>query len=235
LKIALKEVVMSALRTTSYPVAVEARLDEELSRWRWLVKWFLAIPHLVVLALLWLAFAVLTVIAGASIALTGTYPRRIFDFNVGVMRWTWRVHVYAFALGTDRYPPFTLDDDPTYPARLDVEYPAQLSRGLVWVKWWLLAIPHYLIVALIAGGPFPRVPLGALSALGLVAGVALAVTRRYPPSIFPIVVGLYRWCWRVAAYAALMRDEYPPFRLDTGPVETQPDPGPAAPTAAYGT
>ena len=120
---------MAALPTTRYPVVVQGQLDTELSRWRWLVKWFLAIPHLIVLVALWLTFAVLTVVAGISIAFTGRYPRGIFDFNVGVLRWTWRVQFYAFTLGTDVYPPFTLHDVADYPARLDVEYPERLPAA----------------------------------------------------------------------------------------------------------
>ena len=108
-----------------YPVSVEARLDEPLNRWLWLVKWLLAIPHIVVLVFLWIAFVILTVVAGVSIVFTGRYPRSIFDFNVGVMRWTWRVQLYAFTLATDRYPPFSLQPDPSYPAELDVAYPDQ--------------------------------------------------------------------------------------------------------------
>src|SRR5450755_4189641 len=115
------------------------------------VKWLLIIPHVVVLFFLWCAVTVLTVVAGFAILFTGRYPRAIFDFNVGVMRWTWRVGFYTTsAFGTDRYPPFSLEPDPSYPADLQIDYPRHLSRGLVLVKWWLLAIPHYLVVAVFA-------------------------------------------------------------------------------------
>jgi hypothetical protein len=211
--------------TAAYPAHLEGRLDQGLSRWLWLVKWLLLIPHAVVLAFLWLAVVVLTFVAGVAILFTGTYPRSLFDFNVGVMRWTWRVSFYAFsAFGTDKYPPFSLKSDPDYPADFDVEYPEHLSRGLVLVKWWLLAIPHYLIVGVFAGGlgvafrdgGWQAGGTGLITLLAVIAMLIRLVGRSYPQGLFDFIMGLNRWCFRVLAYAALLRDEYPPFRLDSG-------------------
>jgi hypothetical protein len=201
----------------TYPVAVDARDDEPLSRWLWLVKWLLAIPHLLVLAFLWIAFCVLSAFALVAIAFTGRYPRALFDFNVGVMRWSWRVNYYAFALGTDRYPPFSLTRA-DHPAELDVPYPERLSRGKALVKFWLLAIPHYLVLAALLGtwtaADRGVAPAGLVEALVLIAGFALLFTGRYPADILRLVVGIHRWAFRVLAYAAGMRDEYPPFRFE---------------------
>ena len=222
------------------PVRLEGDLDPGLSRWLWLVKWLLAIPHFIVLVFLWIAFTVLTVVAFFAILFTGRYPRGIFDFNVGVVRWSWRVAFYAYsALGTDRYPPFSLAPA-DYPATFDVAYPERLSRGLVLVKWWLLAIPHYIVVGIFGAGlwwsgawigqggygewGWGGYGGGLIGLLVLFAAVALLFTARYPRGIFRLVMGLNRWSYRVLAYAALMRDEYPPFRLDQGGRE----PGPAA-------
>jgi hypothetical protein len=215
----------------SSPVRIEGRLDPELSRWLWLVKWLLAIPHFVVLVFLWIAFVVLSVVAFFAILFTGRYPRGIFDFNLGVLRWTWRVSFYTYgALGTDRYPPFTLGAAPDYPATLDVAYPRELSRGLVLVKWWLLAIPHYLLVSVFLGGGYAAwgagdhrwsSGAGVIDLLVLFAGVALLFTARYPRGLFDFVLGVDRWVARVVAYAALMTDAYPPFRLDQGGEEPE--------------
>ncbi|MFJ6078021.1 DUF4389 domain-containing protein [Pseudarthrobacter sp. NPDC092419] len=233
-------------QTDGYPSTLRGELDPALSRWKWLVKWFLAIPHFIVLFFLWFAFVIVTITAGFAILFTGRYPRSLFHFNVGVLRWNWRVAFYAYAaLGTDRYPPFTLAKT-DYPADFDAEYPEQLSRGLVLVKWWLLSIPHLLIVAAFTGSSTIRwtnpenqgiryetgTGLSLLGLLVLIAAVTLLFTGHYVRSLFDLILGLNRWIYRTLTYTALMRDEYPPFRLDQGPTEHERrgadgvDPGP---------
>ena len=229
-----------------YPARLSGHLDPQLSRWLWLVKWFLAIPHYIVLFFLWFALVVTTIVAGFAILFTGRYPRSLFAFNVGVIRWNWRVAFYSYsALGTDRYPPFTLART-DYPADFDVDYPERLSRGLVLVKSWLLAIPHLLIVGILTGtvrgwGGRERywdgtewvqenAGISLIGLLVLIAGVVLLFTGRYWPGLFDLLMGLNRWVYRVIAYVALLRDEYPPFHLDLGPA----DPGDLQPAPAPG-
>ncbi|MFC2022480.1 DUF4389 domain-containing protein [Chloroflexota bacterium] len=85
-------------------------VKNDLNRWLPLVKWLLAIPHYIIIFFLWIAAIVCVVIAWFAILFTSRYPQGLFDFVVGVMRWSLRVEVYAFLLTTDRYPPFSLSD-----------------------------------------------------------------------------------------------------------------------------
>src|SRR4029077_3686586 len=184
----------------------------------------------IVLFFLWIAFAAVTVIAFFAILFTGRYPRSLFRFNLGVLRWSWRVGYYTYsALGTDRYPPFSLDQNPDYPATLDIAYPERLSRGLVLVKWWLLAIPQYAIITVFAGGAAYTATGaaghtwqgdafygGLIGLLVFFAAIALLFAGRYPRGLYVFIIGMTRWVLRFIAYAALMPAPSPPFRLDQG-------------------
>ncbi|MGD8731993.1 MAG: DUF4389 domain-containing protein [Anaerolineales bacterium] len=106
------------LLTDQYPSTVEEQsvhleidypeVKQDLNRWLPLIKWFLAIPHYIVLAFLYVAALFVVIIAWFAILFTGKYPQSLFDFVVGVARWTLRVQAYAFLLVTDKYPPFSL-------------------------------------------------------------------------------------------------------------------------------
>jgi hypothetical protein len=219
----------------AYPVTVKGELTAIPSRGLWLVKWFLAIPHWFLLIFLTFASVIASIISFFAIVFTGKYPKNLFDYSVGVIRWWWRAIFYAIILGTDKYPPFALESIADYPADIDIPYPEKLHRGLVWVKWFL-NIPHYLITGLfwcistgggntghwqwgIAGTQwvyegstkYHNSP-GLIIYLAVFAGVCLLFAHKYPKDIFRLVVGISRWTLRVVAYP-LMTDEYPPFRL----------------------
>jgi hypothetical protein len=113
-----------------YPLKVDGRLDEPLNRGLLIVKWLLALPHYVVLLFLWIAFVVMTIVAWFAILFTGSYSRGIFDFNVGVLRWSWRVDFYTYgALATDLYPPFILQDVPGSPHASGSSTPISCHAG----------------------------------------------------------------------------------------------------------
>jgi hypothetical protein len=223
-----------------YPLRVEARRDETPSRWLWLVKWLLLIPHYVILLFLYAGLVVLTLVAYLAVLFTGRYPHAIAAYNLGVLRWSWRVNYYGYqVLGTDRYPPFTLADVPDYPARLELDEMPRPPRWLPLVAW-LFAVPHILIVGALngaatwdletGGNTSTAVPLGVVTTGLLIAGLSLLFTARYPRGLFDLLIGIGRWNLRVAAYLTLLTPRYPPFRLDQGADE--PDGTPIGPVTS---
>jgi Domain of unknown function (DUF4389) len=219
-----------------HPVRLEGHLQLPLSRWLWLVKWLLLIPHIVILVLLWLAFLLTTIAAFFVVLFTGRLPRGIFDFNLGVLRWTWRVAFYSYsALATDRYPPFSLSEEPDYPARLDIDYPEWQRRGFRLIGWWLLGIPQYAIAGVIAGGG-GYASAGIIGILVFVVAMLLLFKNAYREDVFDVLMGFNRWFVRALAYGAFLTPQYPPFRFDAGPREPTaapvPPPGSTPPTAA---
>jgi hypothetical protein len=198
----------AAARGADGPVRVRGGIDAP-SRRLWLVKWcVLAVPHYPILILLYLVYPLLTIVAGVAILFTGRYPRPIFQFNVGVLRWSWRFMNYRFPMNsTDKYPPFSLAARDDYPGDLEVDYPEHLTRSAVLVKWWLLGLPQILLC-------WAMEPL--LQLLCVTNAVWLLCKGTIHRGMFDFLMGMVRWRYRVAVYVSLMRDEYPPFQLDLG-------------------
>ncbi len=190
------------------PVRVRSEIDAP-SRRLWLVKWcVLAVPHYPILIGLYLLYPLVTIAASVAILYTGRYPRPLFDFNVGVLRWSWRLMNYRFPMNsTDKYPPFTLASVPDYPADLEVDYPESLANRAAPLQRWLLGLPQIILCWSLE--PF-------LQALCVVNAVWLGCIGTINQGMFDLLMGIVRWRYRVAVYVSLMRDEYPPYRLDLG-------------------
>lgn len=185
----------------SYPLRYDVEYPERLSRWKIFVKWLLAIPHFIVLYILGLVAYLLTVVAWFAILFSGRYPQALFNFVVGVLRWSANVNAYILLM-RDEYPPFTMETG-RYPVTLEVDYPERLSRWLIFVKW-LFVIPNIIVLMVL---------VLAYEITLLIAWFAILFTGRYPKGLFSFGVGVMRWNLRVTAYMYLLRDEYPPFSL----------------------
>lgn len=188
--------------TQSYPVRYDVGYPQELNRWLIFVKWILAIPHFIILYGLSIAAGAITFIAFFAILFTKRYPKELFRFVVNIQRWNANVSAYTGLL-RDEYPPFSWEPG-KYPVDFDVEYPEELSRWLIFVKW-ILVIPHLIILTL----------LGIVALLVMIiAFFAILFTQQFPESMFKFVVGVNRWSQRASAYVYLLRDEYPPFSME---------------------
>ena len=193
--------------TTAYPVQMDLDAPLEVARWRPLVHWILVIPHWVVLYVLQLVLSALWLVSWFAILFTGNIPQGIFDFMAMIMRYQWRTYSYI-AFMREPYPPFDFTashlDPGTDPARLSIEYPERLSRGLIFVKW-LLVIPHFIALLFV----------GIAAFFVWIAGFfAVLFTGRWPEGMRNFLIGTMRWSIRASAYLYLMTDQYPPFSLE---------------------
>lgn len=181
--------------------------DRHIARWRPLVQWLLAVPHLVVANALSTVRGLLTLVSLATVLFTGRIPRPLFDAIAMTYRYEWRTFSYALALHHD-YPPFEFmpaadDDGHARSTALTIAYPEHLNRWKPLYKW-ILAMPHYVVL----------VALAVAGILTVIWGASVAVvTGAYPERARTFLVGAYRYCLRVEAYVGLLTDEYPPFRL----------------------
>lgn len=197
------------IATTPYPAQLEFRADREITRWRPLVQWLMAIPQLLVVNVLSTLRNVLTLISLFTVVFTKKIPRPLFDAIVMTYRYEWRVMSYALFMHQD-YPPFDFrpaatDDGADPHTTLSLTYPEDLDRWKPLYKWFL-AIPHYiLILALAVAG------VGAV----LVGFFAVIFTGNFPLGPRDFIVKAGRYGLRVQAYIGLLTDEYPPFALRT--------------------
>jgi hypothetical protein len=183
-----------------YPVRFDVEYPTQLSRLLIFVKWLLAIPHYIALVFLAIGAYVVLIISWFAVIITGSYPEGMFNYMVGVIRWSARVQAYLFLM-TDQYPPFSLDDDPNYPVHVEIDYPPTIARWRPLVSW-LLAIPALIAAWLI---------LIAAEVCVFIAWFAILITGRFPQGLWDVVLIGFRWSLRTAAYAYYMTEPYPPF------------------------
>ncbi len=191
-----------ATAAPAYPVTLEIDYPERQSRWKTLLRLFLAIP-LAIFSYLLSSGIVLAV--WAAILVKGRIPRWLFDFQVAYNRWQARFGAY-FLLLTDQYPPFEGD----YPIRYEVQYPERLSRWKLVIWKFITSVPHFILLAFLTLTLLAVVPL---------AWFAVLIAGRFPRGLHLYVAGIFRWSARVQAYFLSLTDEFPPFSLsaDAGP------------------
>jgi hypothetical protein len=191
--------------TTLWPssdplLALTIDYPDRLSRWKIFFKWLFALPHYIILSFFGMVVSIIVWIAWFVILVTRRYPEGLHKLVLTYLRWTANVNAYVM-LQRDEYPPF---GEGPYPVRLELPYPAELSRWLIFIKWFLV-IPAVIVYALVG--------------LALLVGVFIAwwcilFTARMPRGLFDFITGVNRWGYRINAYLWLMTDKYPPFSLE---------------------
>jgi hypothetical protein len=200
----------------TYPARFTFEPPDTVVKWKPLVQWFLAIPHLVVLNALQSVAQALAVISWFAILFTGRLPAGVADVQGMYVRYYLRTMTYVGFL-REEYPPFTYvtttgdpGDDPR--PRVDVA-PDLGDRDRVTTGFRLiLVIPHILVLAALAI---------AVVVVGVIAFFAVVFTGQWPVGLRDFVLGVARWWLRVQAYLLLLTDEYPPFTLDDLPLPSR--------------
>ncbi len=193
---------VAAAPEVDYPVVLDIERQDQYSRFMPLVKWLLAIPHFFVLFFVYIGVFFAWIGAFFAVLITGKYPSGIFNFMVGSLRWTYRVNNYVLLM-TDRYPPFSLDDDPEYPVHFGIEYPED-GRVSRWrpLFAWLVALPYLFVAAMLSYLQY---------AILIIAFFAILFTAQFPEGMFNINLIIQRWMARGSGYVLFMTTKYPPF------------------------
>jgi hypothetical protein len=191
----------------AYPAQLEFHGDRHITRWRPLVQWLLAVPHLLIVNALSSLRGVLTLISLFTVLFTKQIPRPLFDAIAMTYRYEWRTLSYALFLHED-YPPFSfradaIDDGADPHTALTLAYPGELNRWKPLYKW-ILAIPHYVVIFALVVAALGAVVFGFFAVL---------LTGEYPLAPRDFIVNVWRYGLRVQAYVGLLTDEYPPFAL----------------------
>jgi Domain of unknown function (DUF4389) len=186
-----------------YPVRLEADREPEYNRFLPLVKWLLAFPHYLVLIVVGIAAFFAILISFFAVLITGRYPRGLWDFVTGTHRWGMRVAGYVLLL-TDQYPPFSLQNDPSYPVRVEWDYPETVDRWRPLVHW-LLIIPY----ALVAG-----VLIWLAEIVAFIGVFVILFTKDLPEGMFRLIVNPMRWQVRANSYYTWLVTRYPPFEWE---------------------
>ena len=192
------------LQLSSYPLDIDAATPATIERWRPLLNWLLVIPVTLWATVLTAGSGFVALFSWFAIVSTGRLPNRWSDYQVGVLRYHWRVTAYLYAW-TTTYPGFAVPaghiDPSDQPAILYCARPEFRDRLTVFIRI-LLVIPH--VIALLFVGI-------AASLVLLVAWFAVLVLGRWPEGLRRFGLGYYRWTMRLQAYYWLVTDEYPPF------------------------
>jgi hypothetical protein len=189
----------------AYPVRLEAHNQGEYNRFLPLIKWLLALPHYIVLIFIFIGVFVSALIGFFAILITGRWPRGLFDFSVGALRWCYRVQAYVFLL-TDQYPPFSLEDDPSYPVRVEIPYPEHVDRWRPLVHW-LLILPYAFVAAIL---------MYVAQIVAFIGVFVILFTAKLPQGMFNLILNPFRWQLRAGGYHLWMVTKYPPFDWDEG-------------------